>query len=68
MISLIPNSGTAAKKMNEELLAADNMQEMFDILGKYYDLKNCRPGKITKGLLVTNLQKGVVMVGAKLKK
>lgn len=54
--------------MNKELNAAENMAQMFDILKKYYDLENCKPGKITKGVMIAKLQQGVIFVGAKPKK
>lgn len=51
--------------MNQELNAAANIAEMFSILGKYYDLENCRPGAIVKSTMIGSLQRGVMLVGAK---
>jgi len=53
--------------MNAELKQARNMKEIFSILEKYYDLENCTPGDVTKAGIIMSLQKGVKMVGAKLK-
>lgn len=51
--------------MNQELNAAANMAEMFAVLGKYYDLENCRPGQIVKSTMIGALQRGVMLVNAK---
>jgi len=54
-------------KMKVELNNAESMEDIFRVLEKYYDLKNCKPSKITKALLLVGLSKAVTMVSAKLR-
>ena len=55
----------AQRQLNDELKKASSVSEMFRVLEKFYDLDNCKPGSITKSIMVVNLQKGVGYVGAK---
>lgn len=50
-----------------ELNNAESVEDILNVLSKYYDLKNCKPSKITKAMLLVGLDKVVKMVSAKLK-
>jgi hypothetical protein len=39
----------------DKLKQADNINELLNILINQFDLKNCKPGTITKTLLANNL-------------
>ncbi len=54
--------------MINELKASKNMEEFFSILGKYYDLQNCKPGDIVKMTMIAKLPSIITLVGAKPKK
>lgn len=45
--------------MKQELKDASSLKECFDVLGKYYELENCKPGFITKGILISKLEEAV---------
>lgn len=53
--------------MEGELVNAENMAQMFEILGRYYDLENCKPGYIVKRAIIQYLQMGVKTVRAQAK-
>jgi len=55
----------AKAQMEQELKNSSSIAEMFVVLGKYYDLENCKPGQITKSTMIGSLQRGVMLVGAK---
>lgn len=54
-------------KLKIELNNAVSMQDILNVLSKYYDLDNCKPSRITKAMLLVGLDKAVNMVNAKLK-
>lgn len=57
---------TKAKQlMIADLKSASNMTEVFDVFKEYYDLDNCRPGQITKSVLIAQLDKAVIALNAK---
>ena len=51
------NTFTSSEKqiLIEKLTATDNMEEFLEILKKEFDMKNCKPGTITKKILSTNM-------------
>lgn len=51
--------------MNKELLASSNVSESFDILKKYYDLENCKPGTIVRKMFIEKLTGSMASLGAK---
>jgi hypothetical protein len=53
------------KKMHQDLKEAENLEAMFSVLGKYYDLKQTKPGLIAKGIFIANLSNLTVMLSAK---
>jgi len=56
------------QKIKEELKASRNLKEAFDILGKYYELENCKPGFIVKGVLIKKLEEAVKTMNAQPRK
>ncbi len=56
---------TKQEELNVALKNAESMKEIFDVLDKFYDLENCRPGKLTKAGILIGLDKAVKMVNAK---
>lgn len=59
-----PNS---QNQMHQEIKSAENVQQIFTVLGKYYDLDNSKPGGIAKGQLINNLPKLTTLLSAKVK-
>jgi len=55
----------AKKQMDAELKNSTSVAQMFDILKKYYDLENCKPGAIVKSGMIASLGRGVIFVNAK---
>ncbi len=55
------------KQMHQEIKNASNVEEIFTILGKYYDLKNSCPGGMAKGLLIIKLPDLVTTLSVKTK-
>jgi len=56
---------TKKEELNIALKNAESVKEILDVLNKYYDLENCKPGKMTKAALLLGLDKAVIMVNAK---
>lgn len=61
-------NSTSKKAMMRELETCNNIQEAFEILADYYDLKNCRPGSITKAAFINKLPDTMQLLGAKPRK
>lgn len=56
------------QEMKQRLKECDNLQEAFDILSEYYETENCRPGFITKNVLVGKLEDAVTSLKAQPRK
>lgn len=54
--------------MNEELINCKTLSEMLDVIKKYYDTENCRPGQMGKQMFIASLPQALNVVGAKPKK
>ncbi len=52
-----------------EILLKDckNVQEMFIVLSKKFDLESCQPGAIAKPQFISGIIKGIQMLNPKLK-
>ena len=50
---------TSKIAFNAELLKANNLQEMFDVVKKYYETENTKVGALAKGYIMANLAKAV---------
>lgn len=48
------------KKIESELNSCNSMAEIFAVLNKNFDLKNCKPGMITKRAVITGLTNTVL--------
>lgn len=46
-------------ELRKELNGCDNIEEMFKVLGKYYELENCKPNMFTKSIMISKLQDAV---------
>jgi hypothetical protein len=51
--------------MEAELKTANTVSDMLDILKKYYDCENCRPGAIGKGVFIKNMPTALLVLGVK---
>lgn len=58
----------AKKQLDQELKICNSIADIFRVLGKFYDLENCKPGLITKSIMISKLQDGVKFVNAKPRK
>ena len=54
--------------MNQELMNCKTLAEMLDVIKKYYDVENCRPGQIGKQMFIASLPQALNVVGAKPRK
>lgn len=48
-----------------ELKTAKNLKEFLDICQKHYDCENAKLGDISRGLLIANIDKVIMISGAK---
>jgi len=48
-------SGLERAKLIEDLNATDNIEQFLHILLSRFDMKNCKPGTITKKILSNNM-------------
>lgn len=55
----------AKQRMERELRDAPNMAEAFKIVGKYYDLENCKPSLMQKQIVLPKIVNGMNALGAK---
>lgn len=55
-------------KINEELMNCNTLAEMLQVVKKYYDTENCRPGQIGKQIFIRTLDKALTILGAKLRR
>ena len=55
------------KQLEQNLKECENVQEMFNLLSNTFDLRNCKPGSITKPAFISGIMKGIKMLNPKLK-
>jgi hypothetical protein len=54
--------------MKARLQKAESLQDCFDILSEYYELENCKPGFLTKSILISKLEDAVTYMRAQARK
>jgi len=52
-------------EMNKELKECATLADMLQVIHKYYDTENCRPGMIGKQIFIGTLDKAFKVLGAK---
>ena len=55
------------RDFNAELKECETMAEFLEVCAEYYDLENAKLGAISKLALINNIDKIIVLSGAKLK-
>jgi len=50
------------KELREKLVSLNNVDDMFKELGRQFDLKETKPGSLTKPLFVDGILKGIDML------
>lgn len=53
------------KNIETVLKSCKNVQQMFEVLEKNFDLENCEPGAIAKPAFITGILKGIQMLNPK---
>ena len=53
--------------IKNELAACQNMEQLFAVLAKHYDLKNAKIGPFAKIAILKNIPSIIMLVNAKLK-
>ena len=59
-VTLIPLNDSSIKQIRE----SKNVQEIFDVLSKNYDLKNCKPSEFAKSNFILALKNSFHYFGA----
>lgn len=55
------------KQFKKDLETCENVQDFFNVCGRFYDLKNAKLGTISKAALIGNIDKIIIATNAKLK-
>ena len=53
--------------LHKGLSECKSVQEMFNLLSNTFDLKECKPGAVSKPLFIMGILKGIDLVDPKLK-
>ena len=62
-----PHDNQKIRDFNEELKDTETMAQFLKVCADYYDLENAKLGPISKLALINNIDKIIVLSGAKLK-